>query len=90
MQRRSAKSATKAAQAKKQLVTNDIVLAYNAETGATRDDPSNIKRFVTPMPEGDFRVFRREVSSDLVEITVSHYSNIVLTSSAGVRKITVS
>lgn len=72
------------------LVTNNIVLAYNAQSGATKDDPSNIKRFVTPSEGGAFRVFRREIASDLVEVTVSHYSNVVLTSSSGVRKLTIS
>lgn len=72
------------------LVTNNIVLAYNALSGGAKDDPSNIKRFITPSEEGQFRVFRREVASDLIEITVSHYSNIVLTASAGVRKLTIS
>jgi len=72
------------------LVTNNLVLAYNAAPGGSKDDPSNIKRFVTPSEGGQFRVFRREVASDLVEITVSHYSNIVLTASSGVRKLTIS
>lgn len=72
------------------LVTNNIVLAYNAVAGAGKDDPSNIKRFVTNGGGNAFRVFRREVSSDLIEITVSHYSHIVLTSSTGIRKLTIS
>ena len=72
------------------LVTNNIVLAYNAQSGANKDDPSNIKRFVTDAGGTQFRVYRREVSSDLVEVTVSHCSNIVLTSSTGIRKLTIS
>lgn len=75
---------------KSQLVTNNIVLAFNAVAGGGKDDPSNIKRFVTPSEGGAFRVYRRELTSDLVEITVSHYSNIVLTASSGVRKLTIS
>lgn len=75
---------------KSALVTNNIVLAFNAHAGATKDDPSNIKRFVTPSEGGQFRVFRRELTSDLIEISVSHYSNVVLTASSGVRKLTIS
>lgn len=71
------------------LVTNNIILGYNAHSGAGRDDPSNIKRFVTLSEGGQFRVHRRELGSGLIEITVSHYSNIVLTSSQGIRKLVI-
>ena len=85
-----AKERYQAGSGKSALVTNNIVLAFNAIAGGSKEDPSNIKRFVTPSEGGQFRVFRRELSSDLVEVTVSHYSNIVLTASNGVREITVS
>ena len=71
------------------LVTNNLVLAYNAQAGAGRNDPSNVKRFVTPTAGGDFAVFREEKPAT-VAVTVAHYSNVVLTSSAGVRKLTIS
>jgi len=72
------------------LVTSNVVLAYNAQSGGGKDDPSNIKRFVTLNEGNQFRVYQRDVASDLVEITVSHYSQIALTSTKGISKITVS
>lgn len=74
---------------KSALVTNNLVLAYNAQGGAGRNDPSNIKRFVTPTAGGDYAVFREEKPAT-VAVTVAHYSNVVLTSSAGIRKLTIS
>lgn len=71
------------------LVTNNLVLAYNAQSGAGRNDPSNIKRFVTPTGGGDFAVFT-EKKPATTAVTVAHYSNVVLTSSAGIRKLTIS
>lgn len=76
---------------KQQLVTSNVVLAYNAQAGATREDPSNIKRFVSPSEGGEgCCVFRQQISASTIHVTVSHYSNIVLTSSSGVRKLTIS
>jgi hypothetical protein len=75
---------------KKPLISASAVLCFNALDNATGDDPSNVKRFVTNTDGAGFRVFRREVASDLVEITVSHRSHIVLTSSAGIQLVTVS
>lgn len=73
------------------LGTTGIVLFYNAMSGVSKDDPSNIKRFVS-MTEGgtEYAVYRNEVNAKLVDITVEHYSNIVVTSTLGIRQITVS
>ncbi len=75
---------------KSALVTSNIMLAFNAQSGGSKDDPSNIKRFVSLNEGNQFRVYQRDIASDLIEVTVSHYSLIALTSSSGVRKITVS
>lgn len=74
---------------KSALTTANVVLAYNAQSGAGRNDPSNIKRFVTPVKGGDYTVFREEKPAT-VAVTVAHCSNVVLTSSAGIRKLTIS
>lgn len=79
--------------AKAQLVSSDVALLYNAREGLGKDDPSNIKRFWSPMAggQGEWAVYRREVATGaLVEITVAHRSQIVVTSDAGIRKLTVS
>lgn len=83
-----AKSKTKA-----QIVSSDIALLYNAREGLGKDDPSNIKRFWSPMAggQGEWAVYRREVATGaLVEITVAHRSQIVVTADDGIRKLTVS
>lgn len=72
------------------LLGGNAVYLFNAQSGAGKDDPSNIKRFVTPMGGGKFKVYRQEITSKLVDITVEHYSNIVCTSTLGIRKRTVS
>lgn len=76
--------------AKAQIVAN-LVLMFNAQSGGDLDDPSNVKRFVSPVEGGgDVRVYEQQVSSKLVDITVEHYSNVVITSTLGIRKFTVS
>jgi len=84
---RYASSAT----AKTQTVAN-LVLMFYAEAGQSPDEASNIKRFVSAVEGGGFlRVYEQQVSAKLVDITVEHYSNIVITSSGNsIRKFTVS
>lgn len=72
------------------LLGSNKVYMFNAQSGAGKDDPSNVKRFVTRMGGGKFQVYRQEVTSKLIDITVEHYSNIVCTSTLGMRKRTVS
>ena len=75
----------------KSLVLGNLVLGYFAESGMGLEDPSNIKRFVSEVDGGGrVRVYRQEVSSKLIDITVEHYSLIAATSSLGVRKLTLS
>ena len=55
------------------------------------DDPSNTKRFWTPVEGGGkYRVYEQPISSKLTDLTVEHYSNVVVTSSAGLRTLTIS
>ena len=71
--------------------TTGLVILYNAQSGQSKDDPSSIKRFVSMTNGGgEYKVYRQEVNAKLVDITVEHYSNIVITSTLGVQKITVS
>lgn len=72
------------------LTTANVVLAFNAEAEATTEDSSNIKRFWSPEEGGEWAVWEQDKASHLIMLTVSHKSNIVLTSSTGIRKLTVS
>ncbi len=91
------------ATAKSQLVGN-TVLMFTAMAGQDIEDPSNIKRFVSPPPNIqvggkpfdrpagglDINVYLQQISSKLVDITVEHYSLISLTSTLGIRSFTTS
>ena len=77
------------ASGKSTLLSNNLVLLFNAQTSGVKDDPSNIKRFVTKVNGQDFAVFREEKAA-FIDITVAHQSLIAITSSLGIGKITVS
>jgi len=70
-------------------IVGALAVFYNAMSGMMKDEPSNIKRFITPTPEGEWRVFRKEDETG-VEITSEHYSNNVITSTLGIEKLTIS
>jgi len=73
---------------KSQMVGNDVY-AYFAQSEVTKDEPSNVKRFVTPVDGGShFRVYLEE-QAKYTDLTVEHYSNIVVTSNLGIQKINV-
>jgi hypothetical protein len=76
--------------AKAQAVGN-LVLMFMAASGGDVEDPSNIKRFASPvMGGGQMRVYQQQVSAKLVDISVEYYSALVMTSTLGVRQFTVS
>ena len=66
----------------------DLVWIYYVRSGAMADDPSNIKRFVTPTPSGAFRVYI-EPKLKRTRVTLEHYSRIVVTSTLGIRQLPV-
>jgi hypothetical protein len=73
----------------KSKVVGAVAVVFFGEDGVGKDDPSCVKRFVTPVgPEG-VRVYRDE-KDKFVDITVEHYSNIVATSTVGVEKLNIS
>ena len=74
---------------KSTLVSNNVVLLFNAQGSGVKDDPSNIKRFVTKVAGSTDAVFREEHAAG-VDVTVAHQSLIAITSGLGVGKITVS
>jgi len=64
------------------------VFAYLALQGMGKDDPSSIKRFVSSSRGGQrYGVYRQE-HSKFTEVSVEHYSNIVVTG-LGIRSVTV-
>jgi hypothetical protein len=86
----------------KSQVVGNLVLMFTAQAGQDIEDPSNVKRFVSPPPNVfsadtsqsrptgglDLNVYMRQISAKKVEISVEHYSNVILTSSLGIRKFT--
>lgn len=79
--RRQTSAATKAK------IVADKVYAYHTKAGAMPNDPSNVKRFVTPVTGGGmFRVYIEPLLKR-TKVSVEHYSSIDLTSSLGIRKI---
>lgn len=73
----------------KSKVIGSFAVVFFGEDGVGKDDPSSVKRFVTPVgPEG-VRVYRDE-KDKFVDITVEHYSNIVATSTVGSEKLNIS
>ncbi len=72
----------------KSLLAGHAIYAFFAQDSATKDEPSNFKRFITPMSGSNFRVYKHE-GSKYTDISVEHYSHIVLTSPLGLEKLTI-
>lgn len=73
------------------VATTNLILLYLAESGMTNEDPSSIKRFVSPTMGGTpFRVYEQQINAKLFDITVEYYSQIVVTSTLGLQKLTIS
>lgn len=71
-------------------ITGDMVLLFYGQDDATIDDPTHGKRFWSPAAGGaKYRVYEHQVSAKHVDLTVEHYSNTVITSTSGLRKITL-
>ena len=72
-------------------IVGSCVYLFNARQNATTQDASNIKRFVVLLDNDlSYRVYEHRVSSNLLDLTVEHYSNVVITSATGIRKLTIS
>lgn len=74
----------------KSLITNAKVVVFVGQDAPSRDDPTNVKRFVTPVGDGDFRVFRQPIGSKFVDISVEYYDNVVGTATVGAQALTIS
>lgn len=76
------------ASAKATVITALTVLAYYAQSNLSKDDPSNVKRFVSPARGGRWGVYVTP-HEKFTDIILEHYSNTVITASTGIEKITV-
>lgn len=64
------------------------IYMFNSRNDLVKDEPANIKRFITPIDGAKFRVYE-ETHSKYTDLTVEHYSNVMVTSSAGIVKLSV-
>ena len=84
---------TTSATAKAQSLGN-LVLMFNASSGMDTEDASNIKRFVAngvaEEGGGKYQVYSQRISAKRWVIAVGYYSKLAITSTLGIRKITVS
>ncbi len=69
-------------------IMGQVAVAYNARPGVTKDDPSHIKRFVTPTTQGTHRVYVHE-HDKFTDLSVEHYSNNIVTVAEGIEKLTI-
>ncbi len=74
----------------KSYILGQKAIQFYSQDNPTRDDPTNLKHFVTPVGDGDFRVYRQPVGAKFIDITVEHYDNIVGTATVGINQLTVS
>ena len=75
---------------KNQIVPSQVIEFY-AEDGLSQDDPSHIKRFVSNTDSGGrFAVYVQPYGAKLWDVTVEHYSNIIVTSTLGLRSLVIS
>lgn len=78
------------ASSKSQIVANKVII-YMAYAGVGKDDPSDIKRFISAVEGGGFlRVYVQRMNAKSTDITVEHYSNIVTPDTLGIQQLTVS
>lgn len=77
--------------ASKSQIGGSAVLLFYAEEGLLPEDMSNIKRFTALCDDGSrIRVFEQQLGPKLTAITIEHYSKIVVTSTLGMRALTIS
>lgn len=78
------------ASSSKSAILGSALYAFFAQAALTKDEPATLKRFVTPTAQGStFGVYLEE-HAKFTDLSVEHYSNIVVTSNIGVEKLTIS
>lgn len=72
-------------------IVPDVVLMFYGMEGATTEDATHAKRFWSAVEGGGkYRVYEQQANAKVVDLTVEHYSNVLLTSTIGLRKLTIS
>ena len=74
----------------KSFITNAKVYVFTGQDAPSRDDPTNVKRFVTPVGDGDFRVYRQPHGAKFVDVSVEYYDNVIGTATVGAQSLTIS
>jgi hypothetical protein len=73
----------------KSRILNLEAIAFFAQPGVTQEDPSNLKRFISPTEGGTpFRIYIKE-HAKFTEIMVEHYCYTVLCDSQGIQALTI-
>ncbi len=83
------KAIYQSSQTAKSYILGQLALQFYGQDNPTRDDPTNLKHFITPVGDGDFRVYRQPVGAKFVDITVEYYDNILATATVGANQLTV-
>jgi len=65
-----------------------VAIFFYAQDAISKDDPSHLKQFVTPVGDGDYRVYVEE-KAKFTDITVESYDTIVATSTIGAAKLLI-
>jgi hypothetical protein len=75
----------------KSKIVPDIVLVFYGLEAPTPEDATHAKRFWSAVEGGGkYRVYEQQVNSKMVDLTVEHYSQVLVTSTVGLRKLTIS
>lgn len=82
--------ATKKTATTKTAVLNNYVIATYLEPSPMLDDPSSVKRFVSPTDQGGDLAVHVIETAKFVDIIVEHYSNIIATVSEGTLRYNIS
>ena len=73
----------------KKPMVNDSIVVFHGQGTIDKDDASTLKRFVTPIDGQQYRVYIQP-HAKYTDITLEHYSNIITTSTLGVKTLKVS
>lgn len=76
------------ATAKSYIIGNKVIF-FPGQDSPSREDPTAVKRFVTPTGDGDFRVYRQQVGPKFIDISVEYYDSVVATATVGTEMLTV-
>lgn len=77
------------ATAKSQIVGAKVIM-FMAQQGASEEDPSNIKRFVSPCEGGGYyKVYVWQIGAKTWGVAVEHYESTMITSTLGIRQFTI-